>query len=53
MKLPRSTPIRSDDEKTLEELKEEIAYLRTENAVLKKLEELEQMKRRLSRMKNR
>lgn len=37
---------RPDDEKTLEELKEEVAYLRAENAVLKKLEELEQIKRR-------
>lgn len=37
---------RPDDEKTLEELKEELAYLRAENAVLKKLEELEQIKRR-------
>ncbi len=26
---------KSDDEKTLEELKEELAYLRAENAVLK------------------
>lgn len=46
MKLPRTTPVRSDDEKILEELKEEVAYLRAENAVLKKLEELEQIKRR-------
>lgn len=44
MKLPRTAPIRSDDEKTFEELKEEIAYLRAENAVLKKLEELKKLK---------
>nr|WP_282561912.1 hypothetical protein [Providencia sp. PROV188] len=35
MKHSCITPIRSDDEKTLEELKEEVAYLRAENAVLK------------------
>nr|WP_242452975.1 helix-turn-helix domain-containing protein [Photobacterium damselae] len=40
-----------DDEKTLEELKEELAYLRAENAVLKKLEELEQEKRRRTKKK--
>ncbi len=51
MKHPRITPVRSDDEKTLEELKEEVAYLRAENAVLKKLEELEQIKRRQAKKK--
>ena len=45
MKHPRIEPTHSDDEKTIEELKEEIAYLRAENAVLKKLEELKQAKR--------
>jgi transposase len=42
---------KSDDEKTLEELKEELAYLRAENAVLKKLEELEQQKHRRTKKK--
>jgi len=42
---------KSDDEKTLEELKEELAYLRAENAVLKKLEELEQEKHRRTKKK--
>eukprot|EP01155_Anaeramoeba_flamelloides_P025013 Anaeramoba_flamelloidesa811990_4.p1 GENE.a811990_4~~a811990_4.p1 ORF type:complete len:100 (-),score=2.77 a811990_4:194-493(-) len=42
---------KSDDEKTLEELKEELAYLRAENAVLKKLEELEQEKPRRTKKK--
>ncbi|MFY3771789.1 hypothetical protein AHYW_001685 [Providencia manganoxydans] len=42
---------RPDNEKTLEELKEEVAYLRAENAVLKKLEELEQIKRRQAKKK--
>ncbi|USD64387.1 helix-turn-helix domain-containing protein [Vibrio sp. SCSIO 43136] len=46
MKQQPQHPITSDDDKTLEELKEELAYLRAENAVLKKLEELEQEKRR-------
>ncbi|WP_336314497.1 helix-turn-helix domain-containing protein [Vibrio tubiashii] len=40
-----------DDEKTLEELREELAYLRAENAVLKKLEELEQEKHRRTKKK--
>lgn len=44
MKPPRTTSVRPDDEKTLEELKEEVAYLRAENAVLKKLEELKKLK---------
>ncbi|WP_241573866.1 helix-turn-helix domain-containing protein [Rosenbergiella nectarea] len=43
MKPSRTTLVRSDDEKSLEELKEEVAYLRAENAVLKKLEELKQL----------
>lgn len=51
MKLPNTMPARSDDEKTVEELKEEIAYLRAENAVLKKWEELEQMKRQQAKKK--
>lgn len=34
-----------DNEMTLEELREELAYLRAENDVLKKFEELEQKKR--------
>lgn len=51
MKHPRTTPTPSDDEMTLEELKEELAYLRAENAVLKKLEELEQEKRRQAKKK--
>lgn len=51
MKQPRTTPILSDDEKTLEELKEELAYLRAENAVLKKLEELKQIKRQQAKKK--
>lgn len=51
MKSPRVTPVRSDDEKTLEELKEELAYLRAENAVLKKLEELKQIKRQQAKKK--
>ena len=42
---------KSDDDKTLEELKEELAYLRAENAVLKKLEELEQEKHRRTKKK--
>lgn len=48
--LPKTTP-KSDDEMTLEELKEELAYLRAENAVLKKLEELEQEKRHQTKKK--
>lgn len=47
MKLnPTSQAPKSDDNKSIEELREELAYLRAENAVLKKLEELEQQKRR-------
>ena len=40
-----NTTAKPNNEMTLEELKEELAYLRAENAVLKKLEELEQIKR--------
>lgn len=46
MKPQPNTPAKPNNEMTLEELKEELAYLRAENAVLKKLEELEQTKRR-------
>jgi len=51
IKSHRTAPTRSDDEMTVEELKEELAYLRAENAVLKKLEELEQEKRRQAKKK--
>jgi transposase len=47
--LQRTT--KPDNEMTLEELKEELVYLRTENAVLKKLEELEQEKNRRTKKK--
>ena len=53
MKQQPQRPRKSDDEMTLEELKEELAYLRAENAVLKKLEELEQEKRRRQTKKKR
>jgi len=46
-----NTTKKSDSEMTTEELKEELAYLRAENAVLKKLEELEQTKRRKTKKK--
>ena len=49
---PQGKP-KPDDEMTLEELKEELAYLRAENAVLKKLEELELEKRRPIKKKRR
>ncbi|WP_387794711.1 helix-turn-helix domain-containing protein, partial [Photorhabdus sp. RM125S] len=49
MKSRPKTPPKSDDKMTVEELKEELAYLRAENAVLKKLEELEQKKRPLAK----
>ena len=42
---PQRTP-KSDDDMTVEELKEALAYLRAENAVLKKLEELALEKKR-------
>ena len=45
MKQQPNTRVKPDSEMTTEELKEELAYLRAENAVLKKLEELEQAKR--------
>ena len=51
MKQPRIEPTHSDDEKTIEALKEEIAYLRAENAVLKKFEELKQAKRQQTKKK--
>ncbi|ENM5764298.1 helix-turn-helix domain-containing protein, partial [Vibrio mimicus] len=46
MKQQPQTTTKPESEMTLEELREELAYLRTENAVLKKLEELEQEKNR-------
>lgn len=49
MKSQSNTTSKSDNEMTADELKEELAYLRAENAVLKKLEELEQTKRRLTK----
>lgn len=52
MKQLKTTANRSDDEKTLKELKEEVAYLRAENAVLKKLEELKQIKRQQAKKKH-
>lgn len=51
MKPPHTISSRSDDEKSLEELKEKITYLRAENAVLKKLEELKQLKRQQAKKK--
>lgn len=48
--LSNTTP-KPDDEMTLEELKEELLYLRTENAVLKKFEELKLKKRRQTKKK--
>ena len=45
MKSLSNTTQKSDDEMTIEELREELSYLRTENAVLKKFEELKQKKR--------
>ncbi len=53
MKQQPQRPLKSDDENTLEELKEELAYLRAENAVLKKLEELAQEKKRRQTKKKR
>lgn len=49
---PQCTP-KSDDEMTREELKEALAYLRAENAVLKKLEELALEKKRYQIKKKR
>ncbi|WP_416918552.1 hypothetical protein [Vibrio sp.] len=51
MKNSPQTPHKSDDEMTLEELKEELAYLRSENAVLKKIEELKQQRFRRTKKK--
>ncbi|EDK28460.1 transposase IS3/IS911 [Vibrionales bacterium SWAT-3] len=51
MKQQPQRTTKPDDEMTLEELKEELVYLRTENAVLKKLEELEQEKKRRTKKK--
>lgn len=42
MKSLSNTTQKSDDEMTIEELREELSYLRTENAVLKNFEELKQ-----------
>lgn len=44
-------PTKSDEEMSLAELKEEQAYLRAENAVLKKLEELDKLKRQATKKK--
>ena len=51
MKPQSITTPKPDNEMTLDELKEELAYLRAENAVLKKLEELKQAKHRLTKKK--
>ncbi|MDD1796426.1 helix-turn-helix domain-containing protein, partial [Enterovibrio sp. ZSDZ42] len=51
MKQQPQTTTKPDSEMTLEELREELAYLRAENAVLKKLEELEQKKTRRTKKK--
>lgn len=48
-----NTTNKSDDEMSKEELKEELAYLRAEMAVLKKYEELEQKKREQTKKKRR
>jgi transposase len=47
----QTTTNKPESEMTLEELREELAYLRAENAVLKKLEELEQEKNRRTKKK--
>ncbi|WP_194091718.1 helix-turn-helix domain-containing protein [Vibrio hibernica] len=44
-------PTKSDEEMSLDELKEELVYLRAENAVLKKLEELDRLKRQATKKK--
>ena len=46
MKQQSQHTTKPENEMTFEELKEELAYLRAENAILKKLEELEQKKNR-------
>jgi transposase len=51
MKQQPQRTTKPDNEMTLEELREELVYLRTENAVLKKLEELEQEKNRRTKKK--
>ncbi|WP_392561265.1 helix-turn-helix domain-containing protein [Orbus sturtevantii] len=51
MKPSRIASTHCNDEKTVEELKEEITYLQAENAVLKKLEELRQTKRQQTKKK--
>ncbi|MGF1907815.1 helix-turn-helix domain-containing protein [Aliivibrio salmonicida] len=51
MKSLSNTTQKSDDEMTIEELREELSYLRTENAVLKKFEELKQKKRQQTKKK--
>ncbi|CAH1593394.1 hypothetical protein THOA03_890002 [Vibrio owensii] len=51
MKQQTQRTTKPDSEMTLEELREELVYLRTENAVLKKLEELEQEKNRRTKKK--
>ena len=51
MKQQPQRTTKPDHEMTLEELREELVYLRTENAVLKKLEELEQEKNRRTKKK--
>jgi transposase len=48
--LSKTTP-KPDAELPLEELREELAYLRAENDVLKKFEELEQKKRKQTQKK--
>lgn len=51
MKMKPRHTVKSDDEKTIKELREEIADLKAENAVLKKLEELAQQQRRQTKPK--
>ncbi len=51
MASPSNTNQKPDDEMTKEELKEELAYLRAEMAVLKKYEELKQKKRQQTKKK--
>jgi len=46
------TTTKPDNEMTIDELKEELAYLRTENAVLKKWEELKPTKQPLTKKKH-
>ena len=44
-------PTKPDEEMSLDESEEELAYLRAENAVLKKLEELDKLKRQAAKKK--